>query len=426
MPIAALVGTQWGDEGKGKITDVIAAKAEVVARYQGGNNAGHTVVVDNVTYKLHLIPSGILYLGKICVIGNGVVVDPEVLVEEMRYLHDRGISTQNLFISDKAHVIMPYHKVLDKLEEDARRLKIGTTGRGIGPAYVDKYMRSGIRIGDLVNPTRFRSRLADFLPMKNRILREIYGHPGFDPDQIFREYSAYAQEFRDRVADTSLLVDEARRAGKNILCEGAQGTFLDIDHGTYPFVTSSNSSAGGVAAGLGVGPNHISSVIGVVKAYSTRVGEGPFPTELKDAVGDLIRERGREYGTTTGRPRRCGWFDAVMIRYAVRINGLTGLAVTLLDVLDAFESIKVCVGYDYRGQRLDSFPTDLEILQECRPIFAELPGWQRDISGATGWDDLPYQAQHYLNFISEEVGCPLQMISVGPRRDQTIVLSDVF
>ena len=423
MPIAALVGTQWGDEGKGKITDVLAAKADVVARYQGGNNAGHTVVVENVKYKLHLIPSGILYPGTTCIIGNGVVVDPQVLVEEMRYLHGHGVSTDNLFISERAHVIMPYHKVLDRLEEQARRLKIGTTGRGIGPAYVDKYMRSGIRVSDLVNPTRLRNRLEDFLPLKNRLLREIYGHPGFEIDQIVEEYSSYAEVFRDRVADTSLLLDEARRSGKNILCEGAQGTFLDIDHGTYPYVTSSNSSAGGVAAGLGIGPNHVSSVVGVVKAYSTRVGEGPFPTELKDAVGDLIRERGQEYGTTTGRPRRCGWFDAVMVRYAVRINGLTGLAVTLLDVLDAFRSIKVCVAYEYRGQRLANFPTDLEVLRECRPIYAELPGWQSDTAGAQRWEDLPAQARDYLSFISQEVECPLQIISVGPRRNQTIVMA---
>jgi adenylosuccinate synthase len=355
-----------------------------------------------------------------------VVVDPKVLVEEMRYLHEHGIDTGNLYISDKAHVIMPYHKVLDKLEEQARRLKIGTTGRGIGPAYVDKYMRAGIRIGDLINPTRFRSRLEDFLPLKNRILQEIYGHPGFEVEQIFQEYSGYAREFADRVADTSLLIDEARLAGKNVLCEGAQGTFLDIDHGTYPFVTSSNSSAGGIAAGLGIGPNHVSSIIGVVKAYSTRVGEGPFPTELSDAVGELIRERGQEYGTTTGRPRRCGWFDAVMVRYAARINGLTGLAVTLLDVLDAFQSIKVCVAYDYRGERLEHFPTDLEALQECRPIYVELPGWQTETSNAQSWADLPAKAQDFLSFIAKEVGCALQIISVGPRRDQTIVLSEVF
>jgi adenylosuccinate synthase len=426
MPIATLVGTQWGDEGKGKITDVLAAKADVVARYQGGNNAGHTVVVDNVKYKLHLIPSGILYPGTLCIIGNGVVIDPKVLWEEMQYLHESGISTDNLYISDKAHVIMPYHKVLDKLEEEARRLKIGTTGRGIGPAYVDKFMRSGIRIGDLVNPTRFRSRLEDFLPLKNRILRDVYNHPGFDVEQIFTEYSAYGQNFADRVTDTSLLLDDARRAGKNILCEGAQGTFLDVDHGTYPFVTSSNPTSGGAAAGLGVGPTHINNVIGVVKAYATRVGEGPFPTELNDAVGDLIRERGREYGTTTGRPRRCGWFDAVMLRYSVRINGLTGLAVTLLDVLDVFKSIKVCVGYDYRGQRLTEFPTDLEILQECQPVYVELPGWQEDTTTAKSWDELPKNAKEFLNFISKEVDCPLQMISVGPQRDQTITLSEIF
>ncbi len=426
MPIVTLVGTQWGDEGKGKITDVLAAQADVVARFQGGNNAGHTVVVGSKEYKLHLIPSGILYPGKTCIIGNGVVVDPKVLWEEMQYLHEAGISTTKLFVSDQAHVIMPYHKLLDRLEEEARTTKIGTTGRGIGPAYVDKYMRSGIRIGDLVNPERFRARLDDVLPLKNRILQKAYGHEGFSADEIFAEYSAYAEKFADRVTDTSLLVNEAHRAGKSILCEGAQGTFLDIDHGTYPFVTSSNSTSGGAATGLGIGPNQITDVLGVVKAYSTRVGGGPFPTELKDETGDLIRERGREYGTTTGRPRRCGWFDAVMVRYAVRVNGLTGLAVTLLDVLDAFETIKVCVGYEHRGTRLTEFPHDLEMLQECQPIYAELPGWQEDTTKAQTWDELPEPAQQFLNFISAEVNCPLQIVSVGPRRDQTIILKEIF
>lgn len=426
MSIVTLVGTQWGDEGKGKITDVLAAQADMVARFQGGNNAGHTVVVGSKEYKLHLIPSGILYPGKTCIIGNGVVVDPKVLCEEMQYLHEAGFSTDNLFISDKAHVIMPYHKVLDRLEEEARAAKIGTTGRGIGPAYVDKYMRSGIRIGDMVNRERFRSRLDDILPLKNRILQQVYGHPGFTADEILAEYSSYAEKFSDRVTDTSLLVNEAYREGKGILCEGAQGTFLDIDHGTYPFVTSSNSTSGGAATGLGIGPNRITQVLGVVKAYSTRVGGGPFPTELSNDVGDLIRERGREYGTTTGRPRRCGWFDAVMVRYAVRVNGLTGLAVTLLDVLDMFETISICVGYEYRGKRLTEFPTDLEILQECEPIYVDLPGWQQDTTQAQVWEDLPEQAQNFLRFIADEVGCPIQIVSVGPRRDQTIILREIF
>lgn len=426
MSVAALVGTQWGDEGKGKITDVLAAKADVVARYQGGNNAGHTVVVGDKEYKLHLVPSGILYEDKVCVIGNGVVVDPQVLCQEIQCLRDGGIDTSNLFISDKAHLIMPYHRILDKLEEESRSQKIGTTGRGIGPAYVDKYQRVGIRMMDLRSRESLAKALDNVLPRKNMILQKIYDHPGFSKEEILDEYMGYAEEIRSLIADTSLLIEEARQQGKNILCEGAQGTLLDIDHGTYPFVTSSNPTAGGAAAGLGMGPNRIDQVIGVVKAYCTRVGEGPFPTELKDQTGDLIRERGREYGTTTGRPRRCGWFDAVMLRYSVRVNGLTGLALTLLDVLDAFDTIQVCTAYEYKGERLEHFPTDLSILKECRPIYTEVPGWQQDLSEIKSFNELPEKAKEYLTFLSEQVGCPIQIVSVGPRRDQTIVVNSVF
>ena len=426
MSVAALVGTQWGDEGKGKITDVLAAKADVVARYQGGNNAGHTVVVGDKEYKLHLVPSGILYEDKVCVIGNGVVVDPQVLCREIQCLRDGGIDTSNLFISDKAHLIMPYHRALDKLEEESRSERIGTTGRGIGPAYVDKYQRVGVRMMDLGSRESLAEALDNVLPGKNMILQKIYNHPGFSKEDILDEYMGYAEEIRSLIADTSLLIDEARQQGKNILCEGAQGTLLDIDHGTYPFVTSSNPTAGGAAAGLGMGPNRIDQVIGVVKAYCTRVGEGPFPTELKDQTGDLIRERGREYGTTTGRPRRCGWFDAVMLRYSVRVNGLTGLALTLLDVLDAFNTIKVCTAYEYKGERLEHFPTDLSVLKECRPIYSEVPGWQEDLSEIKSFHELPEKAREYLAFLSEQVGCPIQIVSVGPRRDQTITVNSVF
>ncbi len=422
MTVTALVGTQWGDEGKGKITDVLAAQADVVVRYQGGNNAGHTVVVGERTYKLHLIPSGILSPGTTCIIGNGVVVDPQVLCGEMESLRSAGISTANLYISERAHVIMPYHRVLDELEEAHRAVKIGTTARGIGPAYVDKYLRIGIRMLDLTNPQRLARLLEQALAFKNPLLQKVYGHPGFSKEELLGEYLEYGRILAPQITDTSLLLQKARQQGRKILLEGAQGTLLDIDHGTYPFVTSSNPTAGGAAPGAGLGPNQIDEVIGVVKAYTTRVGEGPFPTELTDATGDLIRERGREYGTTTGRPRRCGWFDAVMVRYAARVNGLTGLALTLLDVLDVLEEVKVCVAYDYRGQRLEHFPTDLDVLTDCRPIYATLPGWQRATGAARKREELPSKAQEYLDFIAEQVGCPIQIVSVGPRRDQTIFL----
>lgn len=426
MTVVALVGTQWGDEGKGKITDVLASKADVVVRYQGGNNAGHTVVVGEQTYKLHLIPSGMLSAGTTCVIGNGVVIDPQVLCRELEYLQTGGISTSLLRISENAHVIMPYHRVLDELEEAQRTVKIGTTARGIGPAYVDKYMRIGIRMMELKSPERLEAALDRALPFKNSLLQKVYGHLGFTKGELMEEYLQYAETLTPFITDTSLLLHQARKNGLSILMEGAQGTLLDIDHGTYPFVTSSNPTAGGAAPGAGIGPNQIHQVIGVVKAYTTRVGEGPFPTELQDATGDLIRERGREYGTTTGRPRRCGWFDAVMLRYSVRVNGLTGLAVTLLDVLDAFDELKVCVGYEYRGERLLHFPADLHVLNECKPIYETLPGWNCDITGAQGFEDLPPNAKAYLSFIEEQVGCPVQIVSVGPRRDQTLMLEPVM
>ncbi len=426
MTVVALVGTQWGDEGKGKITDVLASKADVVARYQGGNNAGHTVVVGDTTYKLHLIPSGILYEGTTCLIGNGVVVDPKVLCTEIDYLHRSGIPTANLYISEKAHLIMPYHRVLDQLEEAGRVLKIGTTGRGIGPAYVDKYMRMGVRMMDLKSRQSLEKAIDQVLPLKNKILQKVYDHPGFSRDELVEEYLGFAAVIVPLLTDTSLVVDQARKNGQGVLLEGAQGTLLDVDHGTYPFVTSSNPTAGGAAPGIGIGPNHIDQVIGVVKAYTTRVGEGPFVSELKDPTGDLIRERGKEFGTTTGRARRCGWFDAVVVRYAVRVNGLTSIAMTLLDVLDVLDNIQVCVAYDHRGERLEHFPADLAVLQECKPIYETLLGWEKDISGIKSFDDLPAKAKAYLAFLEKQVGCPIQIVSVGPRRDQTMILEQIF
>lgn len=426
MTVVALVGTQWGDEGKGKITDVLASKADVVVRFQGGNNAGHTVVVDDNTYKLHLIPSGILYPGTTCVIGNGVVVDPQVLCAEIEYLHKAGISTANLYVSEKAHVIMPYHRLLDKLEEAERTLKIGTTGRGIGPAYVDKYMRMGVRMIDLRSEEALSKALDQVLPFKNRQLQKLYDQPGFNKEDLMEEYLAYAEKIVPLLADTSLLIYEARKKGQSVLLEGAQGTLLDIDHGTYPFVTSSNPTAGGAAPGAGLGPNQIEQVIGVVKAYTTRVGEGPFPTELNNAIGELIRERGKEYGTTTGRARRCGWFDAVMVRYSVRVNGLTGISLMLLDVLDALEELEVCVAYEYRGKRLEHFPTDLSVLKECKPIYEKLPGWKVDTTKIESFEDLPDNAKAYLAFLEKQVGCPVQIVSVGPRRDQTLMIEPII
>ncbi|HHY09934.1 MAG TPA: adenylosuccinate synthase [Firmicutes bacterium] len=426
MTVVALVGTQWGDEGKGKITDVLAAQADVVARFQGGNNAGHTVVVGDLEYRLHLIPSGILSKGTTCLIGSGVVVDPAVLAEEIRYLNEGGIQTSNLYISDRAHVIMPYHRVLDLLEEEARPAKIGTTGRGIGPAYVDKYMRLGIRLGDLKDEKSLSCALDRALPFNNRLLEKVYGREPFSKAELLEEYLGYGREIAPLLTDGSLLIHRALENGKNILLEGAQGTHLDVDHGTYPYVTSSNPTAGGAAVGVGLGPNRIDRVVGVVKAYTTRVGGGPFPTELKDATGDLIRERGKEFGTTTGRPRRCGWFDAVMLRHSVRVNGLTDLALTLLDVLDVLEEIKVCVAYDYKGERLEHFPADLNVLKECTPIYETLPGWQTDLSALTDKKELPQKALDYISFVEEQMGCTASIISVGPRRDQTMILDSLF
>ncbi len=427
MSTVVLIGTQWGDEGKGKITDFLAREADLVVRYQGGNNAGHTVVIDGQEFRLHLIPSGIFYPDKICLIGNGVVIDPAVLVRELDMLAEQGISTGNLRISPRAHVIMPYHRRLDEAEEDRRGdSRIGTTRRGIGPAYMDKAARSGIRVVDLLDPEEFAARLRDNIAEKNKVLSQIYGAPGFDFEEVLSEYLRLAERIRPYVADTSLVVNEAVKAGRNVLFEGAQGTLLDLDHGTYPYVTSSHPTAGAACLGAGIGPTRIDRVVGVAKAYVTRVGGGPFPSELHGELGDLLRQRGREFGTTTGRPRRCGWFDAVVVRYAARINGLDYLALTKLDILSGLPEVRICRGYRYRGEELTEFPASLKVLAECEPVYETLPGWDEDISGVREYGALPANARRYVERIVELTGVPVALIGVGTGRHQTIVLHRVF
>ena len=423
MSAIVIVGAQWGDEGKGKITDYLARTADVIVRYQGGNNAGHTVVVRDQEYKLHLIPSGILYKDKQCLIGNGVVIDPEILIKELNYLQDRGIDTGNLRVSGGAHLIFPYHKLLDAADEDRKgNNKIGTTRRGIGPAYMDKSARIGIRLIDLLDKEVFSEMLSRNLAEKNHILDRVYGLPPLDKEELLENYLRYAEIIRPYLADTSLLIHEAIKEGKKVLFEGAQGTLLDIDFGTYPYVTSSHPIAGGACIGAGVGPTKIDRVIGVTKAYTTRVGSGPFPAELLDETGEFIREQGREYGTTTGRPRRCGWFDAVILRYAVRLSGLDSIAFTKMDVLTGLKKIKICNGYRYEGEILKEFPQTLSVLSKCEPVYEELDGWEEDITEITSYDDLPVNAKKYLDRIRELVGIPISIISVGSERGQTIII----
>lgn len=427
MSAVVLIGAQWGDEGKGKVTDFLAQQADLVVRYQGGNNAGHTVVVGDQEFKLHLIPSGILYPEKLCLIGNGVVIDPMVLLKELEYLKGRGISTDNLRISPRAHIIMPYHKVLDELiEENKGDKKIGTTKRGIGPAYMDKAARVGIRVVDLMDREEFEQLLEINLEEKNHLLTKVYEKEGLDKKAILDEYLGYADALRKYVADTSVLINNGLKEGKKVLFEGAQGTLLDLDHGTYPFVTSSHPIAGAACIGAGIGPTKISKVLGIVKAYTTRVGEGPFPTELFDETGKLIQDKGNEYGTTTGRPRRCGWFDAVISRYATRISGLTSVAITKLDVLSGLDTLKICTGYKFGNQIITEFPASLKVLSECEPIYEEMPGWQEDISHVSSYDELPEAARAYLDRISELSEVPVAIIGVGTRRSQTIVREEMF
>ncbi|MFZ5752986.1 MAG: adenylosuccinate synthase [Bacillota bacterium] len=427
MPAVVLIGAQWGDEGKGKITDFLAEKADMVIRYQGGNNAGHTVVVGDQEFKLHLIPSGILYPGTTCVIGNGVVVDPEVLVKELAYLESRGISTENLKISLRAHLIMPYHIRLDELEEERKGAnKIGTTRRGIGPAYMDKAARVGIRLVDLLDEEEFAERLKRNLAEKNRLFNRVYEVDGFEFEEVFEQYRGYLKKIERYITDTSVIIHEFLSRKKNVLFEGAQGTLLDIDHGTYPYVTSSHPVAGAACIGAGVGPSEINKVIGVVKAYTTRVGEGPFPTELFGTEGDLIRERGYEFGTTTGRPRRCGWLDVVILRYAARVSGLDSIAITKLDVLDQMEKLKVCVAYKYQGEILQDFPASLKVLAQCEPVYEEMDGWLTDTTHCRTFEELPEKARQYINRVAELVKVKPAIIAVGPKREQTIVRETIF
>lgn len=427
MSSVVVVGTQWGDEGKGKITDFLSENAEVIARYQGGNNAGHTIKFDGVTYKLHLIPSGIFYKEKTCVIGNGMVVDPKALVTELAYLHERNVSTDNLRISNRAHVILPYHLKLDEVEEERKGAnKIGTTKKGIGPAYMDKAARVGIRIADLLDREVFEEKLARNLEEKNRLLEKMYDTEGFKIEDILDEYYEYGQQVKKYVVDTSVVLNDALDEGRRVLFEGAQGVMLDIDQGTYPFVTSSNPVAGGVTIGSGVGPTKIQHVVGVSKAYTTRVGDGPFPTELHDEIGDQIREVGREYGTTTGRPRRVGWFDSVVVRHARRVSGITDLSLNSIDVLTGIEKLKICVAYKLNGEITEEFPASLNELAKCEPVYEEMPGWTEDITGVKNLSELPANARHYLERISQLTGIPLSIFSVGPDRSQTNVVRGVY
>ena len=420
-----MIGAQWGDEGKGKITDLLSKSADVVVRYQGGVNAGHTVVVEDQTFKLHLIPSGILYPKTECIIGSGTVIDPQILIQELDQLAILGISAENLLISETAHVTMPYHRLIDRAAEEQRgNHRIGTTGRGIGPTYADKSERTGVRVIDLMDAHTFREQLSWAIAHKNILLEKLYNLPPLDADEVITEYLQYAERLRPHVVDSSLKIEEAVRLKRNILFEGAQGTLLDLDHGTYPYVTSSNPVAGGACIGAGVGPTMIDRVIGVAKAYTTRVGEGPFPTELNGETGQLLCDRGAEFGTTTGRRRRCGWFDSVIGRYAVRINGLDCLAITKLDVLDTLAEIKVCVAYEVNGERRTHFPSNAREFAQCQPIYETLPGWQQSTADCRKLEDLPQPALDYLKFLAELMEVPIAIVSLGASRDQTIIVED--
>ena len=425
MANVIVIGAQWGDEGKGKITDLLSKSADVVVRYQGGVNAGHTVVVSGQTFKLHLIPSGILYPETECIIGSGTVIDPKELIAELDKVEALGVSSKNLFISQTAHVTMPYHRLIDQAAEERRgSKKIGTTKRGIGPTYADKSERTGIRVIDMMDKNAFAEQLKWTIDAKNIVLEKLYESEPLNVDEVLAEYLGYADRLRSHITDSSLQIYNAHQQKKNILFEGAQGTLLDLDHGTYPYVTSSNPVAGGACIGSGIGPTTIDRVIGVAKAYTTRVGEGPFPTELSDEVGNMICEIGAEFGTTTGRRRRCGWFDGIVGRYAVRINGLDCLAITKLDVLDNLEEIKVCVAYELDGQRCTDLPSSAEQFARCKPIYETLPGWKQSTEHCRTLEDLPETALDYLEFLAKLIEAPIAIVSLGPSRDQTIIVED--
>lgn len=425
MSTVAILGTQWGDEGKGKIVDYLAQQAEIVVRSQGGSNAGHTVAVDNVEYKLRLMPSGILFKGTLNVVGNGVVFNPKVFLQEIDGMMERGVDVSGIRISNRAHVVLPYHNVIDGLMEEAKgEAKIGTTKNGIGPCYVDKMDRIGIRVCDFIDKEEFARKLKINLKLKNDQIVKLYGGEPLDYDTILEEYNGYADRLRPYVCDTIALLHDEIKAGKRILFEGAQATMLDIDYGTYPYVTASHPVSGGVCVGAGVAPKYIDKVVGVVKAYSTRVGEGPFPTEQLNEIGDKIRNCGHEFGTVTGRPRRTGWMDAVIVKYAGMLSGLDYMAITRLDILDTFEEIKMCVGYKYKGEMLNEVPASLKVLAEVEPVYETFEGWMTDISGIRKYEELPEKARKYLERLSEVTGVALGIVSVGPNRDQTIVLVD--
>ncbi|MBS9338171.1 adenylosuccinate synthase [Fructobacillus sp. M2-14] len=426
MPATVIVGSQWGDEGKGKITDFLSQKADYVVRYSGGDNAGHTLVFGNQKLHLQLIPSGILLKNVQNIIGNGVVLNPETLFNEIAYLKEHGVVVDNLTVSDRAQVIMPYHRLLDRLQEEKKEQQLGTTQKGIGPAYMDKVQRIGIRVCDLIEPETLKKRLKTTLAEKNELLTKLYGVDPIDFGPLYEAYRDYGQKLKPMVADTSYLINQALDAGKKVLFEGAQGSMLDIDQGTYPFVTSSNPIAGGATVGTGVGPKRINEVVGVAKAYTSRVGEGSFPTELKNEIGDTVREVAHEYGVVTKRPRRIGWLDTVVLRHAIRISGMTQLSVNCLDVLTGFETIKIATAYRLDGNIIDYYPASNQEVARCEPIYEELPGWTEDISGVTSIDELPDNARQYLTRVSEIVGIPLHTFAVGPDREATHVLTKIW
>jgi len=427
MSVVAVIGAQWGDEGKGKIVDLLAEKADAVIRYSGGDNAGHTVINPSGEFKLHIVPSGIFYPRAACIIGNGVVINPKVLLEELESLKSRGINTSNLHISDRAHLIMPWHIMIDRLEEKRRgQDAIGTTGKGIGPAFADKTARKGIRACDMLDSTAFKTRLAGVMATKNEVLTKIYDASPLDLDAIFHEYQGYAGRLAPYIKDTTSMISSLLEKGSNIVLEGAQGTMLDTDFGSYPFVTSSSPLAAGACMGSGISPRKIDRVVGIFKAYTTRVGGGPLPTELKDEVGEYIRQRAHEYGATTGRPRRCGWFDAVVGRYSTQLNGFTSGILTRLDVLDEMETVKICVGYKIGDKTVEHFPADVLALEKCTPVYEELPGWKINTSDARKAGELPSNARKYIRRLEELIGCRFHIISIGPRRDQSIVIKNVI